>query len=83
MAPSVTGYLRSWAWGGGEPNATLVAWKAGFGTTNAVTIPLCDGGACTNDFVTKIYSSANLDLVIDDHGMIGGGLAASDEKSGG
>jgi hypothetical protein len=41
--PKGSGYLRVWPNNapGGEPNATVFAWRKGFGMTNALTLPIC------------------------------------------
>ncbi len=77
VAPTTTGFLRTWPVGTTEPTATVFAWNAGFGASNAVTIPICTTSTSNDtvndcrisgvehEFYVKIYSALQQQLVID------------------
>lgn len=63
VAPTGFGYLRAWPWGDSEPNATLMAFTAGPGISNATALAICQP-SCPTDFTVKIYE-AETHLVVD------------------
>lgn len=65
VSPQHNGFLRAWAWPKEEPNATVFAWNAGFGATNAVPIPMCKEENCTENINVKIFAQEPVDLVVD------------------
>jgi hypothetical protein len=60
--PTGFGYLRAWPFGQDEPGATLMAFTAGPGISNATALAICY--QCDFDFNVKIYL-APTDLVAD------------------
>lgn len=56
VSPQGDGYLRAWANGANEPLATMFAWDAGFGVSNAGTVPICSDGTTGGDFETQCAS---------------------------
>lgn len=69
VAPGYAGYLRMWAADQTAPNASVIAWNAGFGASNAVSIPICSSvtsqSGCSGQYKIKIYSDGEVDLVVD------------------
>ena len=51
--PTGFGYLRAWPYGEDEPGATLMAFTAGPGISNATALAICY--QCAFDFNVKIY----------------------------
>ena len=60
--PTGFGYLRAWPYGENEPSATLMAFVAGPGVSNATALAICT--SCPFDIRVKIYL-ANTDLVAE------------------
>lgn len=77
VAPTSDGFGRVFAVGTQEPQATVLAWSAGFGAANALTIPTCTAstssdpatdclvGVDIHEFYIKLYAVKPVHAVID------------------
>jgi len=65
VAPSTSGHLRAWPYGGTMPSASILNFGPGLNIANGLIQGICDAGTTTCNFDLSIYAASPVNVVAD------------------